>query len=942
MNRLFSELKRIDTAKYAPVPFWSWNNKIEEKEAVRQIREMKKVGFGGFVIHARQGLKTEYLGEEWFSVIGACINEAVKLGMTVWFYDEFGYPSGFVGGALLEDVNNRAPYLEYAETDEFDDNAHVVYGLEDGNYVRLKKNDGYAGKYYNVYLRRSPSEVDILDPAVVKQFINKTYDEYYKRFKEYFGNTVRGFFTDEPQYYRYSTPTTNVIEKEFKSAYNEDVNDGLIYLFRSDESAYPFREKYYTLMNRLYTNHYYKALYEWCEAHDCELTGHSVEEPHLFSQMWGGAGCMPSYEYCQVPGIDHLCRTTDGVLDAVQVESVAAQFNKKQVMTESFACCGFDANPRILKYLADFQYLNGVNYTVVHLMNYSIQGQGIRDFPPTFSPHAAWWNEFKYFNKYLTELGYIFSETERKADVLVIHGMSDVYLTYDRHKDLESVKETDAKFFGFSNMLAEERVEYHFGDEWILERHGRIEDKKAVIGNRRYKYVVLPDLKNISASTYDFLKEYVKAGGKLCVVGKFPAYIGGEKRTADKIKGNVSLARLIKLNSPKIKNLSEAKVHQRTCSGKLGKFVFLLNVDEEKTATLKLDCAYSVIDLINGEKYRAEDILTLEPHKSVLLKKERVGALRANSGKLKDVTGDFWMRGMSDNNLIIDFAEYGRSVRKWTKKTYCAQLVDDLLRSGYKGDLYVKYTFTVKEKVSQMKLLSQNNNVIYAKLNGRKLRFGKSKYDVMFTESDITDAVKIGENELIYKIDFFEDPSVCYAIYGENVNEALRNKMTYDTLVEPVFIQGNFRVDDEHAIISRIMPENFSEIQKEGFKFFSGEIVLSGVVECDGDGFDLKLSGNFMAAEVIVNGLESAVAILDETVKVKKGVVSGKNMVDIVVKSSMRNMYGPHHVNGMQEWWGVHPGLFSFMGRWKDGVPAEFDGDYSVVKFGIDKIEIKG
>lgn len=84
--------------EYRSIPFWSWNNYLDEGELCRQIEEMKSAGIGGFIMHARTGLKEEYLGEKWFSCIGACLKKAKELGMEAWIYDENGWPSGFVGG----------------------------------------------------------------------------------------------------------------------------------------------------------------------------------------------------------------------------------------------------------------------------------------------------------------------------------------------------------------------------------------------------------------------------------------------------------------------------------------------------------------------------------------------------------------------------------------------------------------------------------------------------------------------------------------------------------------------------------------------------------------------------------------------------------------------------------------------------------------------------
>ena len=87
-----------------PVPFWSWNDKLEPDELRRQIGAMQDAGMGGFFMHARGGLETEYLSEDWFRAVEASVDEAKKRGMQAWCYDENGWPSGFAGGKLLEEV----------------------------------------------------------------------------------------------------------------------------------------------------------------------------------------------------------------------------------------------------------------------------------------------------------------------------------------------------------------------------------------------------------------------------------------------------------------------------------------------------------------------------------------------------------------------------------------------------------------------------------------------------------------------------------------------------------------------------------------------------------------------------------------------------------------------------------------------------------------------
>ena len=62
--------------EYRGKPFWSWNGRLEEKELMRQADNIKKMGFGGFFMHSRTGLETEYLGQEWFDLTNQCADYA--------------------------------------------------------------------------------------------------------------------------------------------------------------------------------------------------------------------------------------------------------------------------------------------------------------------------------------------------------------------------------------------------------------------------------------------------------------------------------------------------------------------------------------------------------------------------------------------------------------------------------------------------------------------------------------------------------------------------------------------------------------------------------------------------------------------------------------------------------------------------------------------------
>lgn len=106
------------------------------------------------------------------------------------------------------------------------------------------------------------------------------------------------------------------------------------------------------------------------------------------------------------------------------------------------------------------------------------------------------------------------------------------------------------------------------------------------------------------------------------------------------------------------------------------------------------------------------------------------------------------------------------------------------------------------------------------------------------------------------------------------------------------------------------------------------------------DRVKLHLTGNYATAEIYVNDEKKGVIALQENI-VLSGLMVGKNKIKICLKSTMRNMYGPHHCKGMQEDWGACPYMFAFFKHWQNGAPNDFIKEYNFAPFGIKKIEVE-
>jgi hypothetical protein len=96
-----SELFQNPSSEYRGCPLWSWNNKLDEEELLRQIDDFEKMGMGGFHIHSRVGLDTEYLGDAFMDLVEKCVKKAGDRNLLACLYDEDRWPSGCAGGTVV-------------------------------------------------------------------------------------------------------------------------------------------------------------------------------------------------------------------------------------------------------------------------------------------------------------------------------------------------------------------------------------------------------------------------------------------------------------------------------------------------------------------------------------------------------------------------------------------------------------------------------------------------------------------------------------------------------------------------------------------------------------------------------------------------------------------------------------------------------------------------
>ncbi len=948
---------------YRPIPFWSWNAKLEASTLKKQILEMKEAGMGGFFMHARSGLITEYMGKDWFESVDVCIEEAERLGMQAWLYDENGWPSGFAGMKLLEDEKNLVHYITFKQNDFFDETALANYILDGTALIRVNGERDSKTDYYAVYDNVNLSTVDILNEEVVKKFIEITHEKYYDKYKDDFGNRLVGFFTDEPQYFRYDTPYSPVLAKLYEELYGESILDNLAALFMDCDNCYRFRWRYWKLLNEQFIKSFAKQVYDWCEEHNCKLTGHAIEECALHTQMWCCAGVMPFYEYEHIPGCDWLGRQVDTEITPKQVSSVAQQLGKKRVLTESFACTGWDVTPRELKHILDWQFVNGVNMLCTHLTPYSLEGSRKYDHPTFFSNANPWFEKFGIMADYAAKVGCMLSESQEAVQVGVIHPIHSAYLTYNRGTDDKSVEKLNNDFRELSEKLGAANIPHHYIDETLLAKHGRVDGDELCMGLCKYKYIVIPSMKQLDATTVEFLKSYIDNGGKIYLFGDAPAYQNGEKADLSFLKSNVKFDEM----KPEFYFTDDNTTAVRSTYRKseMGDFLYLVNLDMEKEQKIKykISCSgVAQLDILNNgiipvcyNKYDdfVELEVSLKPGESKIL---IMGEYESGANLQNKVSVDFSKPVIVDstyNSLVIDSAELSFDGEKYLKSMPIEAVSDYLLSRCENQEVFLNYRFYIKEIPKVLIAEIENMNILSVILNGKEIVLKNCGIlDSHFMSDDILEFVKIGENNLTLKIDYRQSEHVYDVLYRtENVTEALINCLTYDTEIEAVRLYGDFSVrpknydrDSDGNYIACLpfeidKPQNadMSDIVGSGFPFFAGKMTFTAkasVSEIADIEFDIK--GKFHAAHIKWNEYETD-AILETKVTIPKKWVQKDNNITITIYNGNRNLLGPFHYAIYNEPKTVFPGAFTMQGTWNEDHVSDYYRDtFSFVPFGVE------
>ena len=466
----------------------------------------------------------DFCGPRWWHDMDIILDEARKRGMKVWILDDSHFPTGYANGALKDaplELHRQSIVCRVLDCDrkrrikiirkmlahplppkkttieiamalrskksqpKFDDDQLLgVYAMrldcegqpEIIDLTTQIKNGGIdwgvpEGKWriYLLHLSRNfgphRDYINMMDPESCRLLINAVYEPHYARYKDDFGTTIAGFFSDEPELgnghlYQFGNilgtdqdlPWSRPLEEQLKQSMGEDFPRLLPMLWESQGDASTIARVRYAYMDavtRLVETSFSHQLGTWCVDHGVEYIGHVIEDNnqhartgsslgHFFRGLAGQhmAGVDVVSRQILPQGEDKIEKDFFGPKDNEFFHFALAKLGAShaaidpikqgRAMCEIFGNYGWSEGVRLEKYLADHFLVRGINYYVPHA--FSPKAFPDPDCPPHFYAHGhnPQYRHFGYLMAYMNRVCELISDGRRVTSAAILyHGEAE-------------------------------------------------------------------------------------------------------------------------------------------------------------------------------------------------------------------------------------------------------------------------------------------------------------------------------------------------------------------------------------------------------------------------------------------------------------------------------------------------------------------------------------
>ena len=594
-NRLYDVLHRCED-NYL-LPFY-WQHGTHRDRIPAQIQRIYDSGCRALCVESRP--HPDFCGPDWWGDMDIILAECERRDMKVWILDDKRFPTGYANGfiekkyphlrpwGIIEehiDVLGPAPDTAFLVSKVLpDDEILGVFGCKRsdegqyilGDYVDLTPTitEGYA--YWDVpegihrvfiYTKSRRGSrgnyIDMTCPESCQVQIEAVYEPHFEHYAKYFGNTLVGFFSDEPSFGNgmatrhpvdpsgherplgtvgmalpYNERVTAMMDEELGEPSMPYMGE----LWFPGAHAPAVRLAYMNAVTRLYRDNFSYLLGNWCRDHGVMYIGHIIEDFNCHARMSSGAGhYFRALEGQDMAGIDivlhqvmpgmahhiHNTSLSTGVSDPAFYHYVLGQLGaslahqyphmKGRAMCEEFGAYGWAEGCTMMKWLSDFLLVRGINHFVPHAFS--------PDYPdPDCPPHFGGEGHDPQFAGFTHLMGY----TNQAAHLLYggrhINSCAILYHAegeWMNRRGEAMLMEVPAK------ALYDQHLNYDFVCLDVLET-ASVQEGSLIVNGETYGALVVPYAPVLPDSLTGIVQNLVSAGVPVLLCEGRPADVAGE------------------------------------------------------------------------------------------------------------------------------------------------------------------------------------------------------------------------------------------------------------------------------------------------------------------------------------------------------------------------------------------------------------------------------
>ena len=491
-----------------PVYTWEWGFRLSKEKIRNHLEEMKKRDVHAFYIlpmpptfrpdSTYSALNVPYLSEEYMQFVRYTAECAKELDMTMWLYDEPGWPSGNAGRYVaygppteLKLLGKRTYLLEKGE--DYRPGTDVIASFYDKRIGKgFRADEDVTIEEYFWDTRRALGRADLLEPAAVERFLDCTYEAHKKVVGDFFGNVCPYMFTDEPCVLGYPWPYD--FADRFIEKYGYDIRDYMPDFVGVETTEGKGKEAhihYLELVSEIFADNYFGTIQKWCRENNIKFVGH-IDRDHEIRDL---KRCRYGYllnimRKFDVPGIDVIiqqvypdevpCKEGYGFFPRL-ASSAAAQNGTKEALTESFGVSGSGVDFDLMRYVLNYQLIRGIN--IFNIMALDTKENGCAR--PLTGKEQPLSDYYPQFHSYMARASYLATQGDSLADTALYIPVRDIFAA----DEYECQAAADFEAAGYA--LEKKGIDFDLIDDTVIRDAVR-EGDALKIGIATYKNIIIP------------------------------------------------------------------------------------------------------------------------------------------------------------------------------------------------------------------------------------------------------------------------------------------------------------------------------------------------------------------------------------------------------------------------------------------------------------------